>query len=53
MYRGNHTFQSAQDSFSDVSREDILSRMRGNNGGCAESCEVFGCQGDLFEELDL
>ena len=50
MYRGNNTFKSAQDSFADFGRDDILSRMRGNNGGCAESCEVFGCQGDLFEE---
>ena len=53
MYRGNHTFQSAQDSFADVGRDEILLRMRGNNGGCAESCEVFGCQGDLFEEQEV
>ena len=50
MYRGSNTFQSAQDLFTDVGRDEILSRMRGNNGGCAESCEVFGCQGDLFKE---
>jgi hypothetical protein len=53
MYRGSNTFQSAQDSFADVGRDEILSRMRGNNGGCAESCEVFGCQSDLFEEQEV
>ena len=53
IYRGKHTFQSAQDSFADVGRDEIILRMRGNNGGCAESCEVFGCQGDLFEKQEV
>lgn len=50
MYRGHHSFRSLKATYADFTREDILTGMRGNSGGCTESCEVFGCQGDLFDD---
>lgn len=44
MYRGNNTLRSIYESVKDVSRDEVVSRLRGvdvESGGCSESCEAF------------
>lgn len=52
MYRGKLTLEGIAKLHERSKPEDIISAMRIRRG-CAieqgESCEVFGCQGDLFE----
>jgi hypothetical protein len=51
MYRGKLSFEGVAKFFEDSSAETMIQGMRVRRG-CAveqgESCEVFGCQGDLF-----
>lgn len=53
MYRGKLSFDGVAEFFADSSAETVIAGMR-NRRGCAveqgESCEVFGCQGDLFDQ---
>lgn len=53
MYRGKLNINGVAELYAGANAEQILSTMRVRRG-CAveqgESCEVFGCQGDLFEE---
>ena len=48
MYRGNNTLKSLIALFSDISREELASRMTSmrqyDTGSCSESCEAFSCQ---------
>lgn len=52
IYRGKLSFDGVAKFFKDSSAETMIQGMRVRRG-CAvedgESCEVFGCQGDLFE----
>lgn len=45
MYRGNNSLEGVIAMYSDLSREDIASTIRGGGGydagSCSESCEVF------------
>lgn len=55
MYRGNNTLKSLIALFSDVSRDELASRMTSmrqyDTGSCSESCEAFSCQlGFNFED---
>ncbi|QDP61726.1 MAG: putative uncharacterized nin region protein [Prokaryotic dsDNA virus sp.] len=53
MYRGKLSFDGVAKFFEDSSAETMIQGMRVRRG-CAveqgESCEVFGCQGDLFDD---
>ena len=49
IYRNWMTMPQIIESFEPFSDDEIRGRMRGSSGACAESCEVFGCQGDLFD----
>lgn len=50
MYRGNNSLESIIATYSEHSREDILSSIRGSggmdSGSCSESCEAFSCDAD-------
>jgi hypothetical protein len=50
IYRNWMTLPAIVEAFEPFSDDEIKGRMRGNTSACAESCEVFGCQGDLFDE---
>lgn len=55
MYRGNNTLKSLIALFSDISRDELASRMTSmrqyDSGSCSESCEAFSCQlGFNFED---
>lgn len=53
IYRGRLTLNMVADFYSGLDADSIISTSRIRKG-CAveqgESCEVFGCQGDLFSE---
>tara|TARA_R110000782_G_scaffold133588_1_gene225943 strand:+ start:42 stop:941 length:900 start_codon:yes stop_codon:yes gene_type:complete len=55
IYRGYNSFGSIIKMFSEHSRGEIESRIRGgknnDSNSCSESCEAFGQQ-DMFNELD-
>ena len=48
-YRNYMTFNGITEAFEDNTREQLLMTLRSASGACAESCEVFGCQLDMFE----
>lgn len=48
MYRGNMTLEQIINTYGQFSREQIMQSMRSSSGSCTESCEVFGCQIDMF-----
>lgn len=54
IYRGKNTLESVIAMFSDIDRDELsnsLKRARKyDSGSCSESCEVFSCQLDLFED---
>jgi len=51
IFRNTMSLETIEKSYEGVSTEQLMSGMRMQSGSCAESCEVFGCQGDLFDEL--
>ena len=50
VYRNWMTLPAIIEAFEPFTDDEIKGRMRGNTTACTESCEVFGCQGDLFEQ---
>lgn len=48
MYRGGTSMDDIIATFSDYERPDIIRTLKGGLGACEASCEVFGCQTDLF-----
>ena len=52
IYRGFMTIPQIAETFDDFSDDQILQSIRGASGACTESCEVFGCQVDMFEQND-
>ena len=51
MYRGRNTFKSVVNSFAEFTKDNIIAQFRGGSG-CTDSCEVFGCQIDMFESKE-
>lgn len=49
IFRNTMSLETIEKSYEGISTEQLLAGMRRQSGSCAESCEVFGCQGDLFE----
>ena len=51
MYRENRTFSQVIQLFSDISRDDLKTRMHGSKqevtGSCSESCELFNDEGNM------
>ncbi len=54
IYRGNLSIEGISNLYKDVSRPSIIEGLRRgkhfDSGSCTESCEVFGCQIDMFED---
>lgn len=50
IYRNALSMQDIENTYSHVPTEYLSQRMKAGRGNCEESCEVFGCQTDLFEE---
>ena len=49
IYRNSLSMEDIQSTYSHVETNFLLQRMKPNRGNCEESCEIFGCQADLFE----
>jgi hypothetical protein len=49
IYRNWMTIPAIVEAFAPFSDDQIKARMRSASGSCTESCEVFGCQVDMFE----
>lgn len=53
MYRGKLDIDGISRLYADIDRDELHQRMihakRFESGSCTESCEVFGCQVDLFD----
>lgn len=54
IYRGRLNIGGIAELYKDVDRDELHMSMkhakRFESGSCSESCEVFGCQPDLFDE---
>lgn len=50
IYRNGRTMADIAEMFEHVPTDFLRQRMKPNRGNCQESCEVFGCQDDLFAE---
>lgn len=48
IYRNSLSMDDIERLYSHVETDYLMQRMRPNRGNCEESCEVFGCQTDLF-----
>ena len=50
IFRNTMSLETIEKAYEDLTTEQLMSGLRGSSGACSESCEVFGCQGDLFDE---
>ena len=50
MYRDYMTLEQIVEAYADVDRDRMIARQNRSENACSESCEVFGCQVDMFNE---